>query len=83
MSYFFYASCLYVCASRRPDVLLMADTRGLLLHLHSTSCDTPPYVTQYFKNHIVYYAGPAKTPEGMSSGYVQRIFDIVFSRIGV
>jgi fumarate hydratase class I len=23
---------------------------------------------QYFKNHIIYYAGPAKTPEGFSSG---------------
>jgi fumarate hydratase class I len=23
---------------------------------------------QYFKDHIVYYAGPAKTPEGMPSG---------------
>src|SRR3970282_959856 len=22
----------------------------------------------YFKNHPVYYAGPAKTPEGMASG---------------
>lgn len=22
----------------------------------------------YFKNHIIYYAGPAKTPEGMPSG---------------
>jgi fumarate hydratase class I len=23
---------------------------------------------QYFKNHAVYYAGPAKTPKGMASG---------------
>jgi fumarate hydratase class I len=23
----------------------------------------------YFKNHPVYYAGPAKTPEGMASGH--------------
>ena len=22
----------------------------------------------YFRDHIVYYAGPAKTPEGMASG---------------
>ncbi|MBL8027407.1 MAG: fumarate hydratase [Fibrobacteres bacterium] len=25
-------------------------------------------VPDYFKNHFVYYAGPAKTPEGMASG---------------
>ena len=23
---------------------------------------------QYFKDHIIYYAGPAKTPEGYASG---------------
>lgn len=25
-------------------------------------------VPEYFKNHIIYYAGPAKTPKGMASG---------------
>ena len=25
-------------------------------------------IRDYFKNHIIYYAGPAKTPEGYNSG---------------
>jgi len=25
-------------------------------------------IPEYFKNHIIYYAGPAKTPKGMASG---------------
>ncbi|MCA9687092.1 MAG: fumarate hydratase, partial [Myxococcales bacterium] len=30
--------------------------------------DAEGTLPDYFKNHIVYYAGPAKTPEGMASG---------------
>ena len=32
------------------------------------SLDRVGDLPQYFKNHIVYYAGPAKTPEGYASG---------------
>jgi len=30
--------------------------------------DSGKELPEYFKNHIIYYAGPAKTPEGHSSG---------------
>jgi fumarate hydratase class I len=30
--------------------------------------DTGKQMPEYFKNHPIYYAGPAKTPEGMPSG---------------
>ncbi|MBU4054895.1 MAG: fumarate hydratase, partial [Proteobacteria bacterium] len=30
--------------------------------------DRGEHLPEYFKNHIVYYAGPAKTPEGYASG---------------
>lgn len=30
--------------------------------------DNGEYLPEYFKKHIIYYAGPAKTPEGRASG---------------
>ena len=44
----------------------------LLIPPHPIPYSPPPPVTQglpeYLKNHPVYYAGPAKTPEGFASG---------------
>ena len=36
-------------------------------HVGGLATGTHP-MPEYFKNHPVYYAGPAKTPEGMASG---------------
>ena len=33
-----------------------------------TDCKKKGTLPQYLKDHIVYYAGPAKTPEGFASG---------------
>jgi hypothetical protein len=41
-------------------------------HVSSLIClfllPTRPGLPQYLKDHMVYYAGPAKTPEGYASG---------------
>jgi fumarate hydratase class I len=67
-----------------PEILAQLDKYpvGTLLHLHGTvivgrdiahakikeMLDRGEAMPDYFKNHPIYYAGPAKTPPGMPSG---------------
>jgi len=37
-------------------------------HLASLRCSLSTGLPQYLKDHMVYYAGPAKTPDGYASG---------------
>ena len=50
----------------KSDIEIAQETE--MLHIREIAKIAGEELPDYFKNHPVYYAGPAKTPEGMPCG---------------